>query len=175
MAAALLAIAAIATVAQRTAGQIAVCNATCQAGQREALQSLYTSLAGSSWRNNTGWTLASNVSASSGWPAHCSWAGVACCTPAGLAQYRFSAYAYPAPISCSSAAAVAGLFLVSQGLAGQLPAAEQVWGPLASVVYLSLTGGGSACWLTAPASFHISSPPSPIHPVLVESVFCKIF
>ena len=139
-AAALLALAVLATAALHIAGQADSCNITCQSDQRQALQSFYTSLSGPTWLNNTGWTLASADSTSSDWPGHCSWVGVACCSSAGAVDFRFSAFAVPVPINCSSAASVAGLYLVNQGLAGSLPHGQDVWGPLASIVYLSLSG-----------------------------------
>ena len=71
------------------ASQSTTCDTACQLRQRSALQQLYVSLNGSTWRNSTDWSAHDTGVITP--DAHCSWHGVLCCnasfvmaTPAGV-------------------------------------------------------------------------------------------
>ena len=79
-----------------------VCNATCQAQQRDALLLLYNSTGGgTTWRAT--WSSADQ-------PNFCLWTGVTCCTTNGTSRG-----------SCQVAGAVSSLRLDYMGLLGMLP------------------------------------------------------
>ena len=73
----------------RAASLNTTCDTACQLHQRSALQQLYVSLNGSTWSNNTSWSVQDTGAIAP--DAHCSWHGVVCCnaglvmaTPAGV-------------------------------------------------------------------------------------------
>ena len=136
----LLAVLAISTLALHCQGSH--CDAACQAEQRQALQTLFSSLSGATWRNNSRWDLsdAPADNYTSPVPAHCSWYGVSCCSSTGIVAV-FSQYTTPVFFNCSSpSGSVAALNFKLNKLQGPVPSGLDVWGPLASLVFLSLSG-----------------------------------
>ena len=89
------------------------CDATCQQGQRSALNLLYKGCGGAYWLNSSGWREYDELPDSS-WSntAHCSWYGVLCCdlNMSSLPGFPSSS------ASCSSPGAVLGLALQQNNL-----------------------------------------------------------
>ncbi len=108
------------------------CDATCQSGQRLALQAMYNGLQGTGWQSQNGWT---SLPANSGTPAmdYCSWAGVGCCT----SNLTYSLNGYTA--ACYTANAIVVLSLSANGLQGVFPAAAKA-SLFKTLEYCSLAG-----------------------------------
>lgn len=97
---------------------VGACDASCQADQRLALQSIYNSLKGPSWLLQSGWA-SSATSANATSMDYCSWDGIICC-PSNMIYYNrgFST-------ACYTSDAVVALFLPFNGLEGSFPAAAK--------------------------------------------------
>ncbi len=83
------------------------CNIQCQQDQHTALLSLYSSTAGVSWRNSSGWQDASSQALPTATADYCAWFGITCCVVAG---------------DCAVAGAVTQIQLRGNNLTGSLPA-----------------------------------------------------
>ena len=91
------------------------CNESCQADQRSALQSLYSSLQGQNWLSQDGWTLSPAANPQD----YCSWSGVACC------RSNLTYYSSGYTSACYISNAVVALYLPSNQLQGTWPAAAK--------------------------------------------------
>ena len=89
-----------------------VCNSSCQADQRKALQLFYSETSGNNWTVNTDWTALEQPPGSSDNQAHCSWFGISCCSVNNTVQGNGN--------TCNTPGGIASITLPNNNLDGTL-------------------------------------------------------
>ena len=122
-----------------------VCNITCVAEQRSALQSFLGSIGlptafNATGDGSTGWSTGPATDPSASPPEHCQWTGVMCCDSSGVVSISSPLNPVPVVYACKVANSVQGLAFPGVGLSGSLPSSLTVWSALSSVIYLRLSG-----------------------------------
>lgn len=89
-----------------------VCNSSCQADQRKALQLFYNETKGDNWTVSTEWTPVDMSSGSFNNQTHCNWFGVSCCSVNNTVQGNGN--------TCNTPGGIASITLPNNNLNGTL-------------------------------------------------------